>query len=65
MCALTFHLQLTPHVVCLGRYESEDPFQAWLEDEREHTVEELLALTSVPGGRWSGLEKLLARTPKA
>lgn len=59
MCALTFHLQLTPHLVCLGQYSSDDPFQAWLEDERERTEDELLALMNVPGGHWSGLEKLI------
>lgn len=64
MCALTFHLQLTPHLVCLGRYEAEDPFQAWLEDECERSVEEMLALVAMPGGHWSGLEKLLTRIPK-
>jgi hypothetical protein len=61
MCAMTFSLAQTPHVLCLGSYESEDAFQAWLEDERERTVEELLALVDAPGGRRQGVAKLVER----
>jgi hypothetical protein len=61
MSALTFSLQHTPHVLCLGDYQTGDKFQAWLEDERERTVDELLALTNAQGARWRHIEELIAR----
>jgi len=39
--SLLFSLEKKPHVLCLSSYEGPDQLQAWLEDERERTLEEL------------------------
>lgn len=62
MSAMTFSLQLAPHVVCLADYQSDDILQAWLEDERERTVEELLALGDASLARWRVIEGIINRS---
>jgi hypothetical protein len=61
MSSMAFSLNQAPHVLCLAKYDALDVFQAWLEDERERTVEELLALADVSVNRWRQIEALISR----
>jgi hypothetical protein len=58
--SMLFTLQKTPHFLCFGDYKpQEDLLQAWLEDERDRSVEELLSLNEKSRAMFQGVNKVL------
>ena len=44
--SMAFHLEKQPHFLCFSDLESDDLMTAWLEDERERSLSDLLSLST-------------------
>jgi hypothetical protein len=58
--SMLFTLQKPPHFLCFSDYKAQDDLlQAWLEDERDRSVEELLALNDKSCELFRSINKVL------
>lgn len=63
--SLLFTLEKKPHFLCLSQYDADDHLTAWLEDERDHSVEELLALSDSAHETYRKINQVLAEAKAA
>jgi hypothetical protein len=58
--SMLFTLEKTPHFLCFSDYkDQEDLLQAWLEDERDRSIDDLLALSGSSTALFRSIEKKL------
>lgn len=57
--SMLFTLEKTPHFLCFADYKDDDSLQAWLDDERDRSVEELMALSGSSNGLFRDIDKVL------
>lgn len=56
--SMLFSLQKKPHFLCFSDYAANDLMEAWLEDARDRTVEELLGLGETSINRFRQINRL-------
>lgn len=57
--SMLFSLKKKPHFLCFSDYAADDLLEAWLEDGRDRTVEELLGLGETSITRFRQINRLL------
>jgi hypothetical protein len=58
--SMLFSLDKKPHFLCFADYEGGDLMQAWLEDERDRSIEDLLALGETSLKKFRSLNRVFA-----